>query len=69
MKGRTAVYELMPMSEDIRDLTLERSSSSKIKEQANAAGMKGMRDSAIRKVLLGITTLEEITRVLALEEQ
>jgi type IV pilus assembly protein PilB len=68
MKGREAVYEIMPVTEMIRDLTLRRASSADIREAAIREGMKTMRDSAVRKVLQGTTTLEEITRVLTVEE-
>jgi type IV pilus assembly protein PilB len=68
MKGRTAVYEVMPMTDEVRELTLELASSATIRETAIRQGMKTMRDSAIRKVLQGVTTLEEVSRVLFLEE-
>ena len=68
MKGRTAVYEIMPVTEVIREQTLRRASSAEIRDQAIREGMMTMRDSAVRKVLQGITTLEEITRVLVVEE-
>lgn len=68
LKGRTAVYEIMPITEEIRELTLKRESSSVIAEAARRQGMKTMRDMGVRKVLHGLTTLEEITRVLAVEE-
>jgi type IV pilus assembly protein PilB len=68
MKGRTGVYEIMPMTEEVRDLVLKRAASSTIRELALQQGMKAMRDAGIEKVLRGITTLEEITRVLVMEE-
>jgi type II secretory ATPase GspE/PulE/Tfp pilus assembly ATPase PilB-like protein len=68
MKGRTAVYEILPVTDTIRALTHERAPSVVIKDAALKEGMKTMRDSAIRKVLQGVSTLEEITRVLVVEE-
>ncbi len=68
MKGRTGVYELMPMTDELRDLTIKRASSATIREVAIQQGMKTMRDSGVEKVLRGITTLEEVTRNLVLEE-
>ena len=59
MKGRTAVYEIMPMTEELRALTLKRESSATLFEMAVRQGMKTMRDSGVRKVLQGISTLDE----------
>jgi type IV pilus assembly protein PilB len=69
MRGRTAVYELMPMTQEIRDLTMNRSSSAVIAEMARRQGMKTMRQNGMRKVLQGITTLEEVARVLTIDEE
>jgi type IV pilus assembly protein PilB len=68
MRGRTAVYELMPMSETLRDLTLKRCAGAQLREQAIAEGMLTMRESGLRKALEGYTTLEEVTRVLFSED-
>jgi len=64
MKGRTAVYEVMPMSEMLRDMVLRRCAAAEIRGQAIREGMVTMRESAIRKVLDGTTTSEEVARVL-----
>lgn len=63
-KGRIGVYELMPITDKIRDLTLAKSSSYSIKEAAIEAGMKTLKDDAMEKILLGMTTLEESLRVI-----
>lgn len=63
-KGRIGIYELMPITDKIRDLILARSSSYSIKEAAVEAGMKTLRDDAMEKILLGLTTLEESLRVI-----
>ncbi len=68
MKGRTAVYEIMTMTDSLRDLVLSGAPSSQIKEQAIADGMVTLRQAAQRKVMEGITTPEEMLRVLFLEE-
>ncbi len=68
MKGRTGVFEVMPMTDEIRGLVLQRASSNTIRDMALQQGMKTMRDAGVEKVLRGITTLEEITRVLVMEE-
>jgi type IV pilus assembly protein PilB len=63
-KGRTGVYELMPVTDKIRELILARASSYAIREAAVEAGMHTLKDDAMEKILLGITTLEESLRVI-----
>ena len=64
MKGRTAVYELMPMSGALGETTLRGGSGRQLREQAIAEGMLPMRDYALKQALKGITTPQEIARVL-----
>jgi len=64
-KGRTAVYEIMPMSDSLRSLVLKRAPSSEIADQAAADGMLTMREAGLRKVLNLEVPAEEIVRVLA----
>jgi type IV pilus assembly protein PilB len=68
MRGRTAIYEVMPMSETLRERVLQRASSALLRGQAISEGMVTMREAATRKVLEGITTPEEVARVLFSEE-
>ncbi|MDR3710432.1 MAG: type II secretion system ATPase GspE [Capsulimonadaceae bacterium] len=63
-KGRTGVYELMPVTDKVRELILARASSYAIREAAIEAGMHTLKDDAMEKILLGITTLEESLRVI-----
>jgi len=63
-KGRIGIYELMPITDKLRDLILAKSSSYAIKEAAIEAGMKTLKDDAMEKILLGLTTLEESLRVI-----
>ena len=67
LKGRTAVYEMMPFTEEIGILTLQRASSVSIREMAMRQGMKTMRESAVGKVLHGLIPPEEVFRVLVTE--
>ncbi len=64
MRGRTAVFEVMPMSDPIREMVLRRSSASIVRGQAITEGMMVMRDAGMRKALAGLTTIEEVVRVL-----
>jgi type IV pilus assembly protein PilB len=62
-RGRVGLYEVMPMSEEIRRLVLEGSGTDEIQAVAVAQGMRTMRQDGIDKVKQGITTLAEIARV------
>ena len=58
--GRTLIAEILPVTDDIRSLVMQRKDGSTIKKQAVENGMKTFRDHGIQKVLAGITTLEEL---------
>jgi type IV pilus assembly protein PilB len=63
-KGRKGVYELLVMSDAIKHLTLQRRSSGEIAEVAIQEGMVTLRQDGLAKVRQGLTTLEEVMRVL-----
>jgi type IV pilus assembly protein PilB len=65
--GRTAIHELLDLSERIREMILDRRPASEIKRQAKDEGMTFLRESALEKVRLGITTLKEINKVTFIE--
>lgn len=62
-KGRTGVFEFMHVSDNIRNLIIERVSSREIRNQATKEGMKSLREDGWRLVSEGITTVEEVIRV------
>jgi type IV pilus assembly protein PilB len=62
-KGRIALYEVMPVKEELKELILEGASASEVKKAAIRLGMKTLRMSGLTKVKEGITTVEEILRV------
>jgi type IV pilus assembly protein PilB len=66
-KGRTAICELLDLSDRIRDLILDRRPTSEIKKAARDEGMRFLRDSAVEQVMLGRTTLREINKVTFVE--
>jgi type II secretory ATPase GspE/PulE/Tfp pilus assembly ATPase PilB-like protein len=66
-KGRTAICELMDLTDKIRDMILERRPTSEIKRAAREDGMTFLRDCAVGRVLDGITTLREINKVTFVE--
>jgi len=61
--GRTAVAELLDMSDRIRQMILDRRPAAEMKQAAREEGMTSLRDSALEKVLAGVTTLREINKV------
>lgn len=61
--GRMAIMEVMPMSDGIRSLVMRHATSGDIQKQALAEGMMTMYEHGLRKVLAGVTTLEEVLRV------
>ena len=63
MKGRVAIYEVMPVSQEIRDLILRNAPTAEIREVAQSQGMRSLRQNALRKVLDGTTTVDEVVRV------
>ncbi|HJW75666.1 MAG TPA: ATPase, T2SS/T4P/T4SS family [Thermoleophilia bacterium] len=63
-KGRLGLYEVMIVSEAVRRLTVERKSADEIGRVAAAEGMKTLREDGIEKVLQGLTSIEEIARVI-----
>jgi type IV pilus assembly protein PilB len=66
-KGRTAICELLDLSDNIRELILARRPTSEIKKAARDEGMRFLRESAVEQVLLGRTTLREINKVTFVE--
>jgi type IV pilus assembly protein PilB len=64
-RGRTGLFEVVPMSDALRELVLARHSLSEIARVAVEEGMRSMRDDGLEKVRAGITTLAEVARVTA----
>ncbi len=67
-RGRTAIHELLDMSDIIREMIIERRPGSEIRRQAVKEGLSSLRESAVKKVFNGQTTLHEINRVTFVEE-
>jgi type IV pilus assembly protein PilB len=62
-RGRLGLYEVMPMTEEIERLTVERASADAIKAVAVEQGMIGLREDGLEKVRAGVTSIEEVARV------
>ncbi len=67
-KGRVALYEIMPINEDLREFILNGASTTEIKREAIRLGMRTLRKSGIKKILEGVTTIEEVGRVSVSDE-
>ncbi|MFN6964071.1 MAG: GspE/PulE family protein [Pyrinomonadaceae bacterium] len=67
-RGRTAIHELLDMSDTIREMIIDRRPGSEIRRQAENEGLSSLRESAVKKVFSGQTTLHEINRVTFVEE-
>jgi type II secretory ATPase GspE/PulE/Tfp pilus assembly ATPase PilB-like protein len=66
-KGRTAICELLDLSDHIREMILEKRPTSEIKKAAREEGMRFLRESAVERVMDGVTTLREINKVTFVE--
>ncbi|HWX43295.1 MAG TPA: GspE/PulE family protein [Blastocatellia bacterium] len=66
-RGRTAIHELLDVTDHIREIILERRPGSEIRRAARAEGLSSLRESALAKVFAGVTTLHEINRVTFVE--
>jgi type IV pilus assembly protein PilB len=62
-RGRIGIFEVMPVSEAIRDLTLDRASADRILEVALSEGMRTLRQDGFEKIRLGLTSVDEVVRV------
>jgi len=63
MRSRVAIYEVMPVSPEIRDLILRNAPTSELREVAESQGMRTLRQAGLLKVIDGTTTVEEVLRV------
>jgi len=63
-RGRTGIYEVMVISDEIRKMILSRSSAGEIARVAESQGMVRLRDDGLLKAASGITTIEEALRTL-----
>ena len=63
-KGRTGVFEIMVMTDAVRELVLQRKPAGVIMETAAGGGMRTLRDATVRKVLDGVTSIDELHRLM-----
>jgi len=67
MKGRVAIYEIMPVTPDVRDMILKGAVTADMRRAAQTQGMRTLRQAGLLKVLEGTTTVEEVLRVTVAE--
>ena len=68
-RGRVAIYEILPINDEVRQLILKSSDSNAIKRSAVDHGMDTLRDAGAKKVLEGVTSVEEVMRVTREDEE
>ena len=66
-RGRTAIHELLDLTDPIREIILEKKPSSEVRKLAQKEGMQFLRESALDRVRRGLTTLKEINKVTFIE--
>ena len=67
-RGRTGIYEIIPMNETLREMVIQKASSQQIKKKAVEMGMRTLRQDGWLKITSGLTTIEEVMRVTQQEE-
>jgi type IV pilus assembly protein PilB len=67
-RGRTAIHELLNLSDNIREMIIERRPGSEVRRTAETEGLSSLRESALQKVFAGLSTLHEINRVTFVDE-
>ncbi len=67
-KGRMGVFEIMPITDPMRELIMQRASSAVLREAARKTGMRSLRENGLMAIFEGQTTLEEVVRETIIEE-
>ncbi|MCS7168631.1 MAG: type II secretion system ATPase GspE [Gemmatales bacterium] len=68
-KGRTGIFELLPITDPIRDLIANNASTDAIRQAARKMGMSTLREAGLRALFNGITTIEEVVRETVVEDE
>jgi type IV pilus assembly protein PilB len=67
-RGRTAIYEILLVTDPIKEMIMKKASSSEIKQKAVSLGMRTLKDDGLEKIKEGITTVDEVMRVTQIGE-
>ncbi|SHI69548.1 type IV pilus assembly protein PilB [Malonomonas rubra DSM 5091] len=68
-KGRIGIYQVMPMFDELKEMVLSGANTAEIKQESMRLGVKTMRQSALTKMMEGVTTLEEVLRCTVADDQ
>jgi type IV pilus assembly protein PilB len=68
-KGRSGIYELMPMTDEIRDMVSAGASTDQLRAEMRRKGIRGLREAGLTALTAGVTTIEEIVRETVLEDE
>ncbi|MCK5160985.1 MAG: type II/IV secretion system protein, partial [Candidatus Aureabacteria bacterium] len=66
-RGRIGIYELLVVNDEIRKMIYQKVTAHVVRQRARELGMRTLREDGIRKVLSGITTLDEVFRITAMD--
>ena len=66
-RGRTALYEVLPINDEIREMIVARADAANIRKKSLTLGMRTLRESGLDKVRRGMTTIEEVLRVTGID--
>ena len=67
-RGRLAIFEIMPMSDHLRELIMSKISTTAIRVEARRQGMRSLRESGLMSIYEGQTTIDEVVRETILDE-
>jgi len=62
-RGRIGIFEMMEMSNELRELAFRKASTNKIRDEAIVSGMRTLREDGVRKIIGGLTTVDEVLRI------
>jgi type IV pilus assembly protein PilB len=68
-KGRTGIYELITMDDEIRDMVSAGASTDALRAYIRKRGVPGLREAGLRALFTGVTTIEEVVRETVLEDE
>ncbi len=68
-RGRTGIYELMIMNDDMRDLVMNNASTDQLRASARRSGMMSLREAGLRAIFEGQTTIDEVVRETVMEDE
>jgi type IV pilus assembly protein PilB len=68
-KGRTGLYELLIMNDDLRDMVSRGASTDQVRNYTRKMGVHSLRDAGLRALFAGVTTLDEVVRETVLEDE